>query len=535
MSLNPTARTFLTTTLGVKPKARGLALFSKDVALRNAFDDYARREGKVILAVQALEALLPEPGLPTLIAALSLEVTQIQGRVTSATREDGTGVFDTAYRDLEAIKDRAKALLPKVQAYQAAKLRAENAITALADAPVLKDDIKALRKRLMSAAVTELDSGAVDAACATLDKVPEACTALRNLANEYAASLLKAENLLTAHKDKIPKADAKMIGKTLIGEAKKKAARGHREQALALLGEVDEACKLGLDNTKYERRCKPLEKLIAHKQHAEFAKEIAALQLKQAAAKEVSKAGLRSEDIETKRSLVDLAQLPILWEANTCLEQADAHEVYVTERDAIGDRYTKVKDAEPKTSDAAIAEAVLKIDELLAKAVRQSGKRQYEGAMATLALASTAVTGAAELKKAHGKYAAELLRVGELLKTVPDVPDTPSAAEAASLRLRLAAAKSGAETGKDYVAALALLQRIGADCDSCLKLAKTAEKDGETRKAALAGLADEPALSLEAVRKMLAELEQRAGHRGVRPQIKAIKTLIQQAEAALKT
>lgn len=535
MALNPTARSFLINTLGVKPKARGFALFSRDVALRNAFDDFARREGKVIQAIQALEALLPEPGLEILTASLSMEVTPIQGRVTSATREDGTDVFDTAYSDLEAIKDRAKALLPKVQAYQAAKLRAETAISGLADAPVLKDDIKALRKRLISAAATQLSTGAVDAACLSLNEVPGACTVLRGLADDYAASLLTAENLLTAHKDKIPKADATLIRKTLIAGAKKKAARGHREQALAQLGEVDEACKLGLDNTKYDRRCIPLEKLIVHKQHAEFATEIAALQLRQTAAKEVSKAGLRSKDVDNKRSLVDLAQLPIYWDATKYLEQADAHQAYATECDAITDRYTKAKDAEPKASDVAIAEAVLKIDELLAKAKRQSGKRQYESAMATLALAHAAVQKADALKQAHGKYAAELLRVGELLKTLPDVPDTPSAAEAASLRQRLAAAKSGAETDKDYGAALALLQRIGKACDNGLKLGKSAEKDGEAHKGALAGLGDDPAVSLEAVRKMLGELEKRSGHRGVRPQIKAIKTLIQQAEAALKT
>lgn len=535
MALNPTARSFLTNTLGVNPKARGLALFSKDVALRNAFDDFARREGKVIQAIQALEALLPEPGLETLTAALSLEVTPIQVRVTSATREDGTDVFDTAYRELEEIKDRAKALLPKVQAYQAAKLRAENAINGLADAPVLKDDIKALRTRLINAAATQLGGGAVDAACVSLNEVPGACALLRGLANDYAASLLKAENLLTAHKGKIPKADETLIRKTLISAAKKKAARGHREQALAVLGEVAEACKQGLDNTTYDRRCVPLEKLILHKQKAEFSTEIAALQLQQAAAKEASKAGLRGKDLDTKRSLVDMTQLPIYWDATRYLEQADAHQLYATERDLITGRYTKAKDAEPKASNAAIAEAGLKIDELLAKALRQSGKRQYESAMATLALASAAVQAADLLKNAHIKYAAELLRVGELLKTLPDVPDTPSAAEAASLRQRLAAAKSGAETGKDYVAALALLKRIGTECDSCLKLGKSAEKDGEAHKGALAGLGDDPAVSLEAVRKMLGDLEKRSGHRGVRPQIKAIKTLIQQAEAALKT
>lgn len=533
MPLTPTARTFLTTTLGVNPKTRGLALFSKDVALRQSFDDYARREGKVILAIQALEALLPEPGLETLTAALSLEVTQIQGRVTAATRDDGTTVFKTAYDELDALKDRAKALLPKVQAYQAAKLLAENAITALDDAPVVKDDIKAMRKRLMTPAATQLGTDAVDAAVALLNQVPGACTGLRGLANAWDAKLLEAENLLKAHKSKIPKADYKMIEKTIIAAAKKKADRGHREDALALLADVDEACKLGLDNTKYERRCKPLEKLIAHKQTAEFADEIAALQRKQLAAKAVSEAGLRTENSD-KRSLVDMAQLPIYWEANQYLEQADKHQLYADERDAIAGDYRKVKDAEPKTSDAAIAEQVQKIDALLAKAVRQSDKRQYETAMATLALAKTAVAEAGAVKTAHGKYAAELLRVGELVKTLPDVPDTPSAAEAASLRQRVADARSGAESGKDYGAALALLQRVGADCDLCLEHQKSTEKDGKAHQDALAGLADDPAVSLEAVRKLLADLEKRSGHRGVRPQIKAIKALIQQAETALK-
>jgi hypothetical protein len=111
MKLTETQRDFLTKTLGIKPSSKGLfqrrtTEEKKSDTTTEAFNDYLSREKKVLDAVRELERM---PGTQKLVAEFEKEVDAIQKRVKAATKDSADAVFKKAYRDLEAIKTRARA------------------------------------------------------------------------------------------------------------------------------------------------------------------------------------------------------------------------------------------------------------------------------------------------------------------------------------------------------------------------------------------------------------------------------------------
>src|SRR3954447_5488396 len=109
MKLTETQRTFITGQLGVTPRGKKTLHIrsdteKKDDAISGALDEYLKREKKVLDSLRELEKV---PGTAKMVAGFEVEIAAIQSRVKAAKREDGDKTLKQAYKDLEAIKNRA--------------------------------------------------------------------------------------------------------------------------------------------------------------------------------------------------------------------------------------------------------------------------------------------------------------------------------------------------------------------------------------------------------------------------------------------
>lgn len=189
MALTPTQRGFLTT-IGVKERPKKvLHIASKDEKLDTKIigvsDDYLRREAKVLEAVNELGQVR---GTASLVAELEGEISQIQNRVTSASREEAAKTIERAYESLEAIKERARALAKSAGsnvAFYNGLDDAEKAIASLERHPhqdCVSAGIATARERL-GAAQASAKNNKFDDAARILVESSAACTTARGVAD----------------------------------------------------------------------------------------------------------------------------------------------------------------------------------------------------------------------------------------------------------------------------------------------------------------------------------------------------------------
>lgn len=463
-----------------------------------------------------------------------------------ATLEKGLGlaIAGPSLKNLEALPkllgpaqalrvDIGKVLQPlreekaKAKAYADALLKAQ---TALAKLPaVVKDEAALIQKDFIAAAVKLHKEDKRDEATVLLGKVDGECAKAQLLAKTYTDALAAAKLALNTAKTNMLAVDVKIAETQMIGLAEQQAAAGKRQAALDLLAQVKPHC----DNTTgstllaqtYDDVTDDFMALMGHAHAGAFQTEIAALRKRM----DIAAASLKAGTLGGAR----MDMLLLEDDAKRQLAFANEHTGYALRLDVVKPKVEQVEKAAPVTSNTALTAELAKLKTMLDKAEKQAAKRFYDPALATLAALELECAAVTTLKQEHAAYAVELARVEPLVATVPDEPDTPSAAEAASLRERLKQAKALADPGRDFKGATALLKRIGGDCDSCKALATTAEKDELARDTALTGLDGEPATALAEVRKLLEALKVREGHKGIAKQLADIEKLLGEANTAL--
>lgn len=463
-----------------------------------------------------------------------------------ATLEKGLGlaVAGPGLKNLEALPkllgpaqalrvDINKVVLPireekaKAKAYADALLLAQ---TAQAKLPaVVKDEAALIQKDFIAAAVKLHKEDKRDEATVLLGKVDGECAKAQLLAKAYTDALAAAKLALNTAKTNMLAVDVKIAETQMIAPAERQAAAGKRQAALDLLAQVKPHC----DNTSgstlltrtFSNATDTFVELLNHAHVAAFAPEVAALRKRM----DTAKASVTAGTIEGAKMDMTL----LYFDAQQQLAYANEHTGYALRLDVVKPKVEQVEKAVPVTSNTALTAELAKLKTMLDKAEKQAAKRFYDPALATLAALELECAAVTTLKQEHAAYVDELARVEPLVTTVPDEPDTPSAAEAASLRERLKQAKALAEPGRDFKGATALLKRIGGDCDGCKAMATTAEQDELARDTALTGLDGEPATALAEVRKLLEALKVREGHTGIAKQLADIEKLLGEANTAL--
>lgn len=110
MGLQPLQRDLIENLLGVQPRRKGLHIATKsektDKTITSALDDYTRREDKVLEGIRELTGV---PATGQIVMALELKVTAVRRTVETAGREGAPEVIKQAYKDLEDIKEAARA------------------------------------------------------------------------------------------------------------------------------------------------------------------------------------------------------------------------------------------------------------------------------------------------------------------------------------------------------------------------------------------------------------------------------------------
>lgn len=413
------------------------------------------------------------------------------------------------------------------KAYADARLLAQ---TALAKLPaVVKDEAAVIQKDFIDAAVKLHKEDKRDEATVLLGKVDAECAKAQLLAKGYTDALAAAKLALNTAKTNMLAVDVKIAETQMIAPAEQQAAAGKRQAALDLLAQVKPHCDSVTGSTllaqTYDDVTDDFMALMSHAHAGAFQTEIAALRKRMDTAAASLKAGTLGGARMDMLLLED--------DAKKQLAFANEHTGYAARLDIVKPKVEQAEKAAPVTSNTALTADLAKLKTMLAKAEKQAAQRFYDPALATLAALELECAAVTTLKQEHGAYAVELARVEPLVSTVPDEPDTPSAAEAASLRERLKQAKALADPGRDFKGATVLLRRIGGDCDGCKALASTAEKDELARDTALTGLDGEPATALAEVRKLLEALKVREGHTGIAKQLADIEKLLLQAGTAL--
>jgi hypothetical protein len=119
MSLQPLQRSLLESFLGVKPRRKGLHIASKsekvDKSITGALDDYTRREAKVLEGIQELEGV---PATGQMVTELELKVAAVRRTMNELEREAAPEAIKQAYKDLEDIKEEARAAAKLAKANQ---------------------------------------------------------------------------------------------------------------------------------------------------------------------------------------------------------------------------------------------------------------------------------------------------------------------------------------------------------------------------------------------------------------------------------
>nr|WP_316643655.1 hypothetical protein [uncultured Roseateles sp.] len=415
----------------------------------------------------------------------------------------------------------------KAKAYADALLKAETAQAKLP--PVVKGEAALIKKDFIDAAVKLHKEDKRDEATVLLGQVDAECAKALLLAKTYTDALAAAKLALNTAKATMLAVDVKIAETQMIGAAEQQATEGKRQAALDLLAQVQPHCDSVTGSTLLAQTLSnatdDFMALMGHAHADAFPTEIAALRKRMDTARASLKAGTRGG------ATMDMALLRA--DAKQQLAYANEHTGYALRLDVVKPKVEQVEKAVPVTSNTALTVELAKLKTMLDKAEKQAAKRFYDPALATLAALELECAAVTTLKQEHAAYVVELARVEPLVTTVPDEPDTPSAAEAASLRERLKQAKALADPGRDFKGATAQLKRIGGDCDGCKALATTAEKDELARDTALTGLDGEPATALAEVRKLLEALKVREGHKGIAKQLADIEKLLVQAGTAL--
>lgn len=416
----------------------------------------------------------------------------------------------------------------KEKAYTDALSKAKKDLAKIS-APVIKDEVALIQKDFIDAAIKQHKEGKREEATLLLGGAEAECNKAALLAKTYTDALAAAKLELNTAKTNMLAVDVKIVETQMIGAAERQAAAGKRQAALDLLAQVKPHCDkvAGSDllARTFSDATDTFVQLLNHAHHAAFTPEIEALRKRM----DTAKASVTSGTLAGAKMDMTL----LYWDAKQQLDYANEHTGYATRLDVVKPKVEQVEKAEPTKSNAALTTELAKLKTMLAKAEKQASQRFYDPALATLAALELECAAVTTLKQEHGAYATELARVEPLVSTVPEEPDTPSAAEAAALRERLKQAKALADPGRDFKGATALLKRIGGDCDGCKALAKTTEQDELARDTALTGLDGEPATALAEVRKLLEALKVRDGHEGIAKQLVDIEKLLVEAGTAL--
>ena len=511
--------------------------------LADDYDKYLLLEKELIAAIKQLESL---PVTPARIASLENEVEQVQARVSGAKRETGSEVLKQAYQSLDAIKLRVATLKGQAERYRD-ELKQARSRHALLVHKVVQVDALAIKTDFIDAAVVQGDQDKHEPACSLLAKVEAECLRVQGLADDYDKAFNKAKTDLKNSRASMLALDVEKVQKEMLDAAADKADQGERQAALELIAKVAPHCRISrranlkaLVDTyswNFESLTKPLVDLKAHGQHAEFAKEIASLSSRLENLRQIAAAGLTTftTNAEGKKveSVTSNEAVLLYEEATKQLEFANEHASYVVELAKVTNLVKPLLDKSDQ-SNAAIRPEIDALEQGLAKAGRQAGKRHYDLAQATLDKLARDRTAANARKQAHAEYLKEFASLELRVKACPDVAGTPGEAEAKALRVLLAQAQAAAaEPGRDYDGARKLLAKLSQDCDAIDRFEAAAKQDGEDLKAMTRLLDSDLAAALAEAKKQLEALKKRAGHEGITPQLKEIGTLIEQADKAL--
>ncbi|QHJ00387.1 hypothetical protein GT347_21840 [Xylophilus rhododendri] len=217
MKLTAIQRTFLVDQLGVKARPKKTLHIrssseKKDDAISEVFEDYLRREAKVLLSLTALERIA---GTEKQVAALEHEVSEIQARARKAGYEDAPAVFKQAYKDLEDVKLRA-ARAAEIGAanprFPALRQEVELALQKIAAHPQ-REHVETRTEEargLLRTAVAENENKRYPQALSQIDSAKKACAEALDWAgqfNTYRVARTPAQVILLAMEDDFSDAD----------------------------------------------------------------------------------------------------------------------------------------------------------------------------------------------------------------------------------------------------------------------------------------------------------------------------------------
>jgi hypothetical protein len=346
-----------------------------------------------------------------------------------------------------------------------------------------------------------------------------------------------ARSALKDARPKMADADVAFVEGQWLEQADRLAANGKWAQAVTVLQRVVPHCTLAkkadLKSSTYGNQLDVLDKLVKHPQHAAFGTEIEHL-------------GRIVSTIKTNVGLnvtntLDYDVRLLGWYGTKYLDFADAHAVFVKERDRLALLLEGLRQSPLTAANPALGEDLKGVDESLERGKKQADKRMYEAATAALASAAKQLAEADKLKTGQQAWTDELQRVTPLLaKLEREAPalgtavDTPIALELTEIQHRMSRAREMAGEGRDVKAATTWLTEIAADVQRVQKMVESARADVGSAGEALKTLDGDPAKALEATRRLFEALKLRPGHQGITGKLDEIERKLTEAADALK-